>query len=342
MNEPTTRSRVGQIVLARLLVAGEKGASGSDLRKALEPLVGHRWAGSALSERITVTLDELVSAGFVRRALLVRKTERVYLTDQGQTVVLDSLGLAQLPSKTTWDKLKKTYLAAHALGLPTPRAEAARSFGGDPGFKAALLKAKYDLPLNAYPSLDQAVDALAWTLLGFSAGRKFDLKAVKTALIRRALEDSRPLEAKPDPKKEATKLLAKTLGARQAGKDELRVAVLRSWIDEEAEPASLSSLAPVDDLESFARRAVDAARSSPSGWFGSNKVFIAHVWRVLQDDSMFAASGLDGFKRRLAEANHARFLDLSRADLVEAMDPEDVRQSEVAYMGTTFHLIRIG
>ena len=34
--------------------------------------------------------------------------------------------------------------------------------------------------------------------------------------------------------------------------------------------------------------------------------------------------GLDGFKQRLAEANNARRLDLSRADMVEAMDPDDV------------------
>ena len=47
------------------------------------------------------------------------------------------------------------------------------------------------------------------------------------------------------------------------------------------------------------------------------------------------------FKQRLAEANNARLLDLSRADLVQAMDPEDVRLSEVAYLNATFHFIRI-
>jgi hypothetical protein len=345
MNESSALTHFGQIILARLLVAGEKGATGSDLRKALEPLAGHRWAGSALGERIEQALVELVSARLIQRPLLVRKTERVTITEPGRAAMLGILGLDQLPPKTTWDKLKKTYLAARALGLPTPRAQAAKSFAGDPGFKAALLKTKYDLPVGDYPSFDQAIDALAWTLLGFPSGRKFDMKAVKTALIRRAIGDAKELEAKPDPKKEAAKLLAKAVGARQAGKDELRLSALRHWVDEEGEATASaarvpSPSAPVDDLETFARRVVEAARSSPTGQFGANKVFVAHVWRMLQDDPAIAALGFDGFKNRLAEANNARFLDLSRADLVEAMDPEDVRLSEVSYLGATFHFIR--
>ncbi len=342
MNESSSPTLVGQIILARLLVAGEKGASGSDLRKALELLAGHRWAGSALGERIDQALAGLVAAGLVQRPLLVRKTERVYLTASGRTAILGTLGLDHLPPKTTWDKLKKTYLAASALGLPTPKAQAAKLFGGDPGFKAALLKVKYDLPLGDFPTFDQAIDALAWTLLGLPAGRKFDVKAVKTALIRRALGDDRALEAKPDPKKEAAKLLAKALGARQSGKDELRLSALRHWIDGEAgAPASLP-VAPTDDLdlEAFARRVVEAARSSPTGRFGTNKVFVAHVWQALCDEPAIAALGFDGFKTRLSEANHARYLDLSRADLVEAMDPDDVRLSEVSYLGATFHFVR--
>ena len=50
---------------------------------------------------------------------------------------------------------------------------------------------------------------------------------------------------------------------------------------------------------------------------------------------------LDGFKRALAEANNLRLIDLARADLVQAMDPEDVRRSEVQYLNATFHFVRI-
>jgi hypothetical protein len=51
---------------------------------------------------------------------------------------------------------------------------------------------------------------------------------------------------------------------------------------------------------------------------------------------------LPAFKQRLAEANNARLLDLSRADLVQAMDPDDVHLSEVTYLNAVFHFIRIG
>ncbi len=40
-------------------------------------------------------------------------------------------------------------------------------------------------------------------------------------------------------------------------------------------------------------------------------------------------------------ANNARMLDLSRADLVQAMDPDAVRLSEMHYLNATFHFVRI-
>ena len=66
-----------------------------------------------------------------------------------------------------------------------------------------------------------------------------------------------------------------------------------------------------------------------------------HVWRMLQSDPDFAGMGFDRFKEFLALANNSRHLDLSRADLVQAMDPDDVRLSEVHYLNATFHFIRI-
>ena len=84
-----------------------------------------------------------------------------------------------------------------------------------------------------------------------------------------------------------------------------------------------------------------AARDCPTGRFGDNKVFIAHVWRAIEAEPLFQAMNLAAFKERLAEANNARLLNLSRADLVQAMDPDDVRQSEVHYLNATFHFVRM-
>ena len=84
-----------------------------------------------------------------------------------------------------------------------------------------------------------------------------------------------------------------------------------------------------------------SSRNCPTGHFGDNKVFIAHVWRALQADPAFRGMELATFKEHLTEANNARLLDLSRADLVQAMNPDDVHQSEVHYLNATFHFIRI-
>ena len=336
-------------MLARLLVAGEKGATTTDLKKALDPLLGHRLAGAALADQLAQALAALDSAGLARRTRK-GKTERGTLTPEGERVALEFLGIDRLPPKTTWSQITKSYLAARALGLPTPRDKAVKAFSGDPGFKAALLKTLFDLPVGDYPTFDQALDALAWKLLGFvpAPGARFDVKTVKAALLGRALEGRTQVDPKGDPKKEAVKLLAQKVGARRSDKDELRMAALRHWIDSTSTspapaPAPATATAPVAalDLDTFSRRVLEAARSCPTGRFGDDKVFVVHVFRILSHDPVFAAMGLDGFKLRLAEANNARRLDLSRANMVEAMDPNDVEMSRVSYLGAEFHFICI-
>jgi hypothetical protein len=346
MSRQPEMTPVGQLVLARLLIAGERGATGSEFRRSLEPLLGHRWMGGALTKRIEETLAELAAAGLINR-LRKGKNVRDSLTPEGRRRVLELLGLDQLPPRMTWDKLKKTYLAARALGLSAPKGEEAGRFAKDDGFRAALLKRQFLLPFGDYPELKETLEALSWTLLGFTPGRKFNVTTIQTALLRRALgEDDPKLDSRPDPKKEATRLLAKTVGARKSGTDELRLAALRAWIDEEQPPGAIvteAELPPESELDppTFARRVFEAARSCPSGRFGDDKVFVVHVWRALRDDPAFAPIGLEDFKRRLAEANNARLLNLSRADMVEAMDPEDVRLSEIVYLGASFHFVRV-
>jgi hypothetical protein len=48
---------------------------------------------------------------------------------------------------------------------------------------------------------------------------------------------------------------------------------------------------------------------------------------------------LDDLKKRLADANRAGLLSLARADLVGAMNPEEVRLSEILDRGASFHFV---
>jgi hypothetical protein len=342
--------KIGALILARLLAAGEKGELGSKVRKDLEPLLAHRWAGAALAERVDRTLDELEAAGLV--VSLPGKTRkaapRIRLTAEGRDRALESLGVAELRPKTTWAVLRKTYLPAAALGLPAAGEAAFKAMASDPVIKAVLLKRQFDLPIAEVPKLDDAVDALAWKLIGFEGvARKFDAKAVKTALIHRELGDGHaPDFKKADFKKAADRLLARHTGARRDDAKELRDAVLRDWIGR-AGPAEVEVPGPVPEVRqpldpsAMAGRVQAAARACPTGRYGDHKVFIAHVWDHLRTDPDFAGMDLDGFKRALAEANNLRLIDLARADLVQAMDPEEVQRSEVRYLNATFHFVRI-
>jgi hypothetical protein len=351
---------IESLVLVRLLPALEKGDTVDKMKKDLEPMLGHRWSGSILSDLLERTLTSLESKGLVTHIppKSKKKPPTYILTAIGSRRGLDLLGVERLMPKSTWAVIKKTYLPACALGLTGLSDTSLKSFSKDLGFKAALLTRSYKLPLGESPTLAQAIDALAWTLLGIESSEKFTVSAVQKALFHRALGDppARPAEAK----KAIDLLLARRIGARRNEAKEFRDAVLRGWVDRsldgqgeampdpsvsgpstEAEPGPAPSPVPFD-LHRFAEKTLAAARSCTTGRFGTDKVFIIHVWQALQKALMFPEMNLAEFKRRLAEANNARLLDLSRADLVSAMDPDDVRLSELTYMNATFHFIRTG
>jgi hypothetical protein len=63
------------------------------------------------------------------------------------------------------------------------------------------------------------------------------------------------------------------------------------------------------------------------------------VARQLERDG-FRVGDEDAFKARLVSAHRQQLLELSRADLVEAMDPKDVDASEARYLRSTFHFVR--
>src|SRR5438552_1403678 len=184
MTAPTAQSlsAIGSLVLVRLLAAGDEGESSSKVKKDLQPLLEHRWSGATLADALNRTLDELEATGLV--ASLPGKTKKaarkIALTAEGRRRGLEFLGVAQLRPKTTWAVLRKTYLPASVLGLPASGEATFKAMASDPGFKAVLLKRHYALPTAEVPKLDDAIDALAWKLIGFEgAPGKFTVKSVK-------------------------------------------------------------------------------------------------------------------------------------------------------------------
>jgi hypothetical protein len=109
-------------------------------------------------------------------------------------------------------------------------------------------------------------------------------------------------------------------------------------------------------LEAFARRVQEAAEAVlPSkrrglavgrfsvGASGKGKsrslVFIAAVWRELQNDPLCAGMSLDTFKEQLLKAHKAGLLTLREAKLRSVLDLKELRESEARGHKGTFHFI---
>jgi hypothetical protein len=353
-------SRLGELALAWLLTRAEGRGARSDVSRALKSFADHRWSSSEWNTRLDESLAALEAGG-----LALRKARNgLELTSQGRAHALAWLGVKRLPEGTSWKKLKNTHLLARVLELPPSSGNLAR-LGTADGMRAVLVQKHLGAESPGSRSLTQVRDALCWKQLGIESDKPFTLAAVQAVLLARALQAS--LEAEPT--QAMRQLAAKSVGARRADADSLRLAAMRSWLVPTSEPVTPAPRAepgasqpaastprrnelagPVDptffdatplreDLRTFAERVKEAAKASTTGHFGEDKIFISHVWRILQKQ----ARGLDerAFKDRLIEANRERLLSLSRADLVEAMDPRDVSDSETRYLGATFHFIAL-
>lgn len=113
-------------------------------------------------------------------------------------------------------------------------------------------------------------------------------------------------------------------------------------LGEMSNPPKTPERADPPDLATFAGQAKAAGNATgKSGRFGADKVFVGDLHRTYQ--SMYGPISLERFKARLSEANNKRHLDVSRADMVEAMDPAKVRESESTHTGTSaqFHFLRV-
>ncbi|GIW82240.1 MAG: hypothetical protein KatS3mg105_4047 [Gemmatales bacterium] len=298
-----TISRLGQFVLAYLL-ANKGRATRSKLQKAVAPFLERRLEKRELEEHLEKAKNALADAGLV--AWLPRGN--VVLTERGQAEVLDFLGLEAPPKPCDWRTIKNRFLVAKAMGIPARSAETT-SLGKKEGLQASILKKHFALKPEA-KTLAQVLDLLVAQELG--------------------------LELRP--------------GENLLHPDRLRESLLTKWLSEDdngrATTAAMPSVAPPPaeqplDLETFAQRVWDAVHQCSTGWFGDNKVFISHVWRQIQDAGSLSGMTIDQFKNMLAKANQAGLVPLSRADLVQVMDPNDVRESETKYLNAIFHFIEV-
>jgi len=323
-------SRVGELALVWLLTRAEGKGARSDLARALKPFADHRWSRAEWGERLDETLARLCQEELVTQ----NPRKGLTLTAGGRARALSVLGMERLPKGTTWKQLKGAHLVVLALGL-MPSAANLSHVGRADGMRAALVQKHLGLEPSSPRSLIQVRDMLCWRQLGVETDKPFTLAAVQAVLLSRALQATREVAAP----QALQQLAARSVGARRTDTESLRLAALRAWAfpAEEPAPPSLAPASHEESLRTFAEHVVRAARSATAGRFGDDRVFISHVWRAMQ------GQGLDeqAFKRRLIEANQRRLLSLSRADMVELMDPAELAASEIQHLGATFHFIAL-
>lgn len=325
------RSAVENLVLARLAVPSRKPSSAAEVRDDVGNVTGSPLSADEFAE-LTARLQ---TDGLVEPR--PRSRGAVRLTDAGRAAALEYLGVTALPPRTNWQTIRAKYLFPKALGAG---ADAAKLDKADK-LGAFLIRRKYELP--AGDTLNAVLEALACKLLGRPDEVTFD------GLLRAVLSEELGSD-KRLPKKDLLKQLPRKAAGTKTGKvDDLRAAVVREWLGggsarpatAPAPPIEMTDPAPLD-LPEFAATVRRIARDCPPGArFGSNKVFVAAVWRESQAEDGFPRMPLADFKAALAGASREGLIRLEPADLVQAMDPKLVSDSEVVRAGAAFHFVLV-
>ncbi|NOJ77748.1 hypothetical protein [Myxococcus xanthus] len=325
--------RLSGIALSWLMTRSERRGTRKELEDALRPFVEHQLSRAEWKLRFEALMEALLGGG----AVAVRGRSGLELTPKGRTEVLRFLQLDQPPRGLTWKRLKATHLVARSLDLPPSKAVAARMKSAD-GVRAAALQRQHGLDAEEGLTLAQTRDRLLWRQLGVETDRPFTLGAVQAHLLGQMLDAKTT-----DPRKGVEQLAARAAGAPRVDAEAVRLSLMRRWAV--AQDAGASEDAPADRASTspgappapaaFAERVLSVARALPTGRFGENKVFISHVWKALQPEW----STREAFDAALLEANRTQLLSLTRADLVSAMDPKDVAESEVRSFGASFHFV---
>jgi hypothetical protein len=311
------------LILARLAMPGKKPPAPAAIHKDVAPLI----RGGLSKDRFADVLTELRTAGHL-------PPKGQALTESGRAHALGVLGLAELPPKCNWGKVKAGFLIPNALGLkPWSETDVACAATADK-LAARLIQTKFELPVASDANLSGVLESLVCKLAGFPGCRS--LKELAATVISRELQADPPLSVK-DAAKLAPRLL---LGVAKSGVDGFRMKVLGGSFEDRTEPKAEAAI-PRPDLPAFADAVRVAAAGCPTGWSGDDLVLISHVWKHVRDWSEFQSVDLPAFKEKLLAANRERLLTLSRADLVQALDPRDVLDSETTYLNAAFHFLKI-
>lgn len=328
MSESERSAKLELLILARLSVSAAKRPSEAQLAKSLHAMLARRYSAVEWRKTQEQALGSLREAGLVA-------PHQLALTPSGKARLKAALGLGSAPRARSWREFKTRYLPA--LFFTDPRLSGAV----DP--RLGVLAERLGVAVTPRSSPASLLEAWLKKELGISG--ELSLSKVGSALLARELG----LRARQAPAAVLRQSVMRLSGALKDTPEAVADALTARWLfDEHAATPIAPALSGAPSLSdsAFVARAVAkiarAARAPSARPFGPNKVFIASVWESLASDPELCPLGADGFKALLVEAHHRGLLDLSRADLVAAMDPRDVAASETRHRNATYHFIARG
>lgn len=333
-----SRYRVDDLLAVALLQPQPAaGLTPSEVQKAtLTRLLEELERGVRAVETIERALEQLTSSGDVRR-----QKSRYALTNEGRTRAHRVLGLSRELGPIKWDNLYFRYLTAAALGIASGlAADALERLGTADGLRRELVRQHLKLALDPVPQQKPFTNALGWALLERGASPEVisRARAAKKAFAVGAIVDVLCLTAaglRSYAEGQGVEVLARHIAgaASRDWKELYRAVILRLFTPPAAGEARVSNgsaghevtSAVEDGIDVFARRVLAAAQQAPTGRIGEHLVFISHVWRELRRRG--ESIELDAFKERLGAAYRAHALHLTKADMPQTFDPQDLEQS---------------
>jgi len=362
MSDPTNAAQLDDLAHARLLspvelavltrswILHDVGATPAKLRDSAT-LLAPQLGPSALTDRTTEAADRLAHAGLL--SLTGNGNRRRAACTPAGREMLTRIGVVDRSPLPKWTEVRDIDLTAVALGLRPPATPDMRKrFRTSAGLRGSVLATHHDLELPGFPTATVAVNALAWRELCAALeidqapwqNESFGTGAGLACVIGHRFG----LRRKVPPGKLAALAAAACVQASGSDARALRAAIWQRWSRDEATARPRPDGAAVERGPS-----TPANDRSLSAWLrehgtslspyvaGSDKVFVAELWRVLKSTRPDWFPSIDALKQELLSLARKRELELSRADLVEGMDPDLVRRSEIRDLHATFHFVRL-
>jgi hypothetical protein len=320
---------VQRLLLARLSVQSKRAPSQKQLIAEVAKALSPPQPTAAVTQAVERELSRSVRAGLIDGAPPA-------LTKKAHALIASWFGSKRARS---W-KHAQQRVALSFIGRDAPD----RVLHQDE-LAAIILGAQRDVPVTIR-KLPEVVDYLCWRALGVESRAAFDARAVQRYLLR----DLVPADVRSDQRAWRRMLamrasgatghdpsaLTRALWSRSARKPGKRSRTISARANDNA---PLRALEPT--LADFAAAVRAAARSPNVTRFHDDRAFIGSIWEQMHERNLLRDMTLDEFKQRLIQAHRDGLLRITRADLVSAMDPEEVERSEARYQDATFHFVAL-